>query len=38
MIDGLACYSCSNCNDPFNPNYVQVLYQNDSMAYYCSVS
>lgn len=39
MTNGLACYSCTNCNDPFNSNYVQVLYQNESsISYYCSVS
>jgi hypothetical protein len=39
MTDGLACYSCANCNDPFNQNYIQVQYYNDSpTAYYCSVS
>ena len=38
MSNGLACYSCINCNDPFNSLYIQVLYVNDSLGYYCSVS
>lgn len=38
MINGLACYTCTNCNDPFNSNYVQVSYYNDTIPYYCTVS
>jgi hypothetical protein len=38
LTDGLACYSCTNCNDPFNQNYIQIAYSNDTIPWYCSVS
>jgi hypothetical protein len=40
MTDGLACYSCTNCNDPFNQNYVLIRYGNESTVtpIYCIVS
>ncbi len=38
MTDGLACYACVDCNDPFNSKYIEVLYRNDSLSYSCSVS
>ncbi|CAF1080036.1 unnamed protein product [Rotaria magnacalcarata] len=31
--DGLRCYSCSNCNDPFNSNGVQITEGSNDM--YC---
>ncbi|CAF1135891.1 unnamed protein product [Adineta ricciae] len=34
VTNGIACYVCTNCNDPFNPTYVGVSYQNDTN-YYC---
>ncbi|CAM4845699.1 unnamed protein product [Rotaria magnacalcarata] len=33
--DGLRCYSCSNCNDPFNSNGVQITEGSNDM--YCMV-
>ncbi|CAF1453418.1 unnamed protein product [Adineta steineri] len=35
MVDGLACYQCNNCNDPFMSTYVGVTYQNDTLPYSC---
>ncbi|CAF0865891.1 unnamed protein product [Rotaria sordida] len=36
MIDGLACYTCSSCNDPFNQYYVQIAFINNTGILYCS--
>ncbi|UJR32353.1 hypothetical protein I4U23_019816 [Adineta vaga] len=38
LTNGLACYSCTNCNDPFNPTYVLVRYENDTTTWYCTKS
>ena len=39
MTDGLACYACTNCNDPFSTNNVLVKYYNETFGpTYCTVS
>lgn len=38
MSEGIACYSCTNCGDPFNSLYIQVVYYNDTAGYQCYVS
>jgi hypothetical protein len=38
LSDGLTCYSCTGCNDPFNANNAQTTTVNASQGYSCSVS
>ena len=38
LADGLVCYSCQNCSDPFQPTYIYAQWQNDTQTQYCTVS
>lgn len=38
VTDSLVCYSCQNCNDPFQSTYVYGQWLNDTQTLYCTVS
>lgn len=38
LSDGLSCYSCVHCGDPFNASNAQITNVSDSDGYSCIVS